>query len=189
MISIRIAPLSLIFFCISLCLFSRSVMSERPRVMVVMSYSKENPWCEEIKEGIDSVLAGGSELIYFYMNTKVDIEGGERKAQEAHDLFKRFRPDGVIAADDNAQWLFVVPYLKDKVAVPVMFCGVNAEPERYGYPASNISGILERGHILESLALAKQLVPSIRSIAFVARESPTGRAIREQVNRESSSYP
>ena len=153
-----------------------------------MSYEEINPWCVEIKEGIDSALAKNSELTYVYMDTKQDLKGGQQKANKAYALFKDLQPDGVISVDDNAQSMFVLPYLKDKVKTPVMFCGVNADPEDYGYPASNVSGILERAHINESIALAKQLVPSIKTIAFLAKNSPSGRAILKQVEREKDKY-
>jgi ABC-type uncharacterized transport system substrate-binding protein len=158
------------------------------KILVVMSYEKENPWCVEIKEGIDSVFADNSDIKYFYMNTKKNIAGGVQKAKEAYQLYKRFRPDGVIAADDIAQSMFVLPYLKDKVKTPVMFCAVNEEPEKYGYPASNVSGILERDFISESIAFAKQLVPSINTVGFLAKDSPSGQAIRNQVEIESDTY-
>ena len=158
------------------------------KILVVMSYEEDNPWCIQIKEGIDSVFAGDSDIKYFYMDTKKSIKGGVQKAEEAYALYKRFQPDGVIAADDNAQSMFVLPYLKDKVKTPVMFCAVNAEPAKYGYPASNVSGILERDFISESIAFAKQLVPSINTVGFLAKDSPSGRAIRKQVEIESDTY-
>ena len=39
------------------------------RVLVVMSYEQDNPWCREIRQGIDSVLAGSSQVTYFDMDT------------------------------------------------------------------------------------------------------------------------
>ena len=158
------------------------------KILVVMSYEEDNPWCMQIKEGIDSVLAGNSDIKYFYMDTKKNINGGVQKAEEAYGLYKQFRPDGVIAADDNAQSMFVLPYLKDREKTPVMFCAVNAEPEKYGYPASNVSGILERDFVRESIAFAKQLVPSIETVGFLAKDSPSGRAILKQVEIESNTY-
>ena len=151
-----------------MCLFSQIpvISAASNKIMVVMSYEEDNPWCIQIKEGIDSVLAGDSAIIYFYMDTKKNINGGIRKAEEAYELYKQLRPDGVIAADDNAQSMFVLPYLKDKVTTPVMFCAVNAEPEEYGYPASNVSGILERGFIRESIAFAKQPQKASRTTMF-----------------------
>ena len=173
---------------ICLCFNNPIIEAESKKILVVMSYEEDNPWCMQIKEGIDSVLAGNSDIKYFYMDTKKNLRGGFRKAEEAHELYKQFRPDGVIAADDNAQSMFVLPYLKDKVATPVMFCAVNADPEEYGYPASNVSGILERNFVRESIAFAKQLVPSINTVGYLAKDSPSGRAIRKQVETESDTY-
>ena len=122
------------------------------------------------------------------MDTKINLEGGEAKAEEAYSLYQKFQPDGVITVDDNAQRMFVLPYLKDKVKTPIMFSGVNAEAEKYGFPNSHISGILERGHINESIAFAMQLVPTIRKIAFFAKDSPSGQALFRQYQKESGSY-
>ena len=173
--------------CISF-LYSTTILAAPFNVFVVMSYEQDNPWCQEIKNGIDSALTGDSEITYFYMDTKINRAGGQQKAREAFALYQKIKPDGVITVDDNAQQMFVLPYLKNKVKTPVMFSGVNAEPEKYGYPASNVSGILERGHIRESIAFAKQLVPSINTIGFVASEGPSGRALLKQVDEESDTY-
>jgi ABC-type uncharacterized transport system substrate-binding protein len=159
------------------------------KVLVVMSYERDFPWVQEIEAGVDSVLSGRCDVHYFYMNTKSSFSGAKQKAAEAFELYRKLAPDGVIAADDDAQAMFVVPYLKDKVATPVMFCGVNADPAEYGYPASNVSGVLERLHIQESIALARQLVPSIRTIAFMMKESPVARLVFEQIRREGDGYP
>jgi ABC-type uncharacterized transport system substrate-binding protein len=158
------------------------------KVLVVMSYEKANPWSMEIREGVDSVLSSRCEINYFYMDTKIKFEGGLKKADEAYALYKEFQPDGVIAADDNAQSMFVAPYLKDKVKTPVMFCGVNAEPEKYGYPASNVSGILERWHIDTTIAFAKQLMPSMKTVGIITKDSPSGRALQKQIKNDSGTH-
>ena len=159
------------------------------KVLIVMSYEEDFPWCEDVKKGIEPVMATGCNLTYFYMNTKSNFEGGTEKAKEAYQLYQNLVPDGVIAVDDNAQSMFVVPYLKGKVTTPVMFCGVNAQPEIYGYPARNISGILERPHFSESFAFAQLLVPSIQRVGFIIKESPTGQAHFNQIQRELDTYP
>jgi len=179
--------LGIIIFCM-IGLFSTTIHAAEFKVLVVVSYEQINPWCVEIKEGIDSALKNDCEVTYFYMDTKINFKGGEKKAKEAYSLFKTLQPDGVITVDDNSQSMFVLPYLKDKVKTPVVFCGVNAEPEKYGYPASNVSGILERAHINESIALSQQLVPSIKTVGFLAKNSPSGKAIFRQVEKESDKY-
>jgi len=153
-----------------------------------MSYEKNNPWCQEIKEGIDAVLQDKAEISYFYMDTKVNLSGGKDKARQAFEHFDKLNPDGVITADDNAQSMFVLPYLSNKVSTPVFFCGVNAEPEKYQYPSSNVSGVLERGHIRESVAFIQQLVPNLKTICFLTKDSPSGRALKKQVETEKDTY-
>ncbi|MFH0784925.1 MAG: ABC transporter substrate binding protein [Pseudomonadota bacterium] len=161
---------------------------QRFKVLVVMSYEEDFPWDIEVKEGIESALGYAGDIRYFYMDTKKNLPGGLNKGKEAYRLYRDFQPDGVIAADDNAQTMFVVPYLKDKVETPVMFCGVNADPGQYGYPAVNVSGILERGHIKESIAFLQELVPSVKTMGYMAKQSPTGKAVMEQVENEAANY-
>lgn len=167
---------------------SNNVCAAKFKVLVVMSYEETYPWVENLSEGIESVLTETSKIRYFYMDTKRFLKAGPQKAKEAYALYKSFKPDGVIAADDNAQSLFVGPYLKDKVKTPVMFCGVNSEPEVYGYPASNVSGVLEREHIKEAIAFAQQLVPSIKTVAHIQKDSPSAKAVQDQIAKESEGY-
>ncbi len=159
------------------------------KVLVVMSYEADNPWVQEIRAGVESVLGPVSDILYFHLNTKVDRDGGPRRAQEAYDLYQRLQPQGVIAADDDAQAMFVVPFLRDKVVTPVMFNGVNATAEKYGFPASNVSGILERAHVRESLAFIKQLLPTVQRACFITNDVPAGLALRNQVEAEQATYP
>ncbi len=182
----------LIALCLALCIsgiFPGLSQAKSFKVLVVMSYDETFPWVTETKEGIDSVLGGSCEVKYFYMDTKRNPTGGEQKGKEAYAIYQEFQPDGVIAGDDDAQPMFVVPYLKDKVKTPVIFCGVNAEPEKYGYPASNVSGILERYHVSESIAFVQQVDPSLKTFGYIMKESSTGRAALEQIKNEAASYP
>ena len=181
-------PLLLMLYLITVGSTLASDSGARPKVLVVMSYHESYPWCREIKMEVDRILSGSYQIHYFYMNTKNEYEQGEQKAREAFELFQQIKPAGVITVDDNAQSMFVVPYLKDKVKTPVMFCGVNAKAEKYGYPATNVSGILERSHIAETIAYAQQLVPAMKSVCFMGKNSPSIWAIREVVLAEHHKY-
>ncbi len=163
--------------------------SKKFKVLVVFSYEDSYPSTADYKEGMESILKKDCEIKYFHMDTKKNFEGGHQKAKEALALYQEFQPHGVIVADDDAQAMFVVPYLMDKVKTPVMFCGVNADAKEYKYPASNVSGILERLHINESIAIIQQLVPSVKTIGYLMKESPTAKFVSWQINSESESYP
>ena len=159
------------------------------KVLVVMSYEENNPWVREIAEGIDSVLAPHADITYFHMNTKVDPAGAARRGEEAMALFQKLQPHGVITADDDAAAKFVVPFLRGKVATPVIFNGVNAEAAAHGFPANNVSGVLERAHVKESLAFIKQLLPTVQGACFMTNNVPPGISLRNQVEQEKVDYP
>jgi len=159
------------------------------KVLVVMSYEKEYPWVMEIREGIESMLSKTCQIEYFYLNTKTNWEGGHQRARKAYERYLQLKPNGVIVADDDGQSMFVVPYLKDKVKTPVIFCGVNADPSQYGYPASNVTGVLEREPMKQSLLFLTQLVPSVESFALITKHSPTAQAVEKQLDDEKKEYP
>ncbi len=161
----------------------------RYKIFIVMSYHADYQWQQQLKKGIDSVLGDICEVRYFDLDTRRNLAEGHKKAKEAYAIFKKWQPDGVISADDNAQSMFVVPYLKDKVSTPVIFCGVNADPKKYGYPATNVSGILERHHLRESLMLVKQMVPAIQKIGVIARSCPSNFGMINTIKEELHSYP
>ena len=166
------------------------VSAAAQNVLVVMSYDEAYPWSQEIKQGIENELSSSNWTVkYVYLDTKKHLELGKEKAKDAYALYREFQPDAVIAADDNAQSLFVVPYLKDKVKTPVIFCGVNSEPDKYGYPASNVTGVLERPFIEESIAFLKDVVPDLTTISYLIKDSPTGELYSQQVQKDSNKYP
>ena len=82
----------------------------------------------------------------------------------------QYHPDIILAADDDAQEYFATYYLN--TALPVVFTGVDADPSKYGYPAANVTGVIERPHFKESLAFARRLRP-IKRIAVLSCHDST----------------
>lgn len=170
-----------------LCLnLSCALAEERYRVLVVQSYEADYLWEIEIREELEKALEHKADLSFFYLNTKSNFADGKKRAEEAYALFKRLNPDGVIAVDDNAQSLFVVPYLKDKTDVPVIFCGVNEDPDLYGYPASNVTGVLERYHFEEILAFNRQIAGRTERFAVMVNKSPLASTMVRLLEKRTS---
>ncbi len=164
--------------------------ADASKVLVVMSDDASSPWETEIKTGIETVLTNPNDIRYVYMNTKNNPQGGGQKAKEAYSLYEEFAPDGVISVDDNAQALFVVPYLRDKVRTPVIFCGVDAELETYRYPALNVSGVLERPqNAIDSVVFAREMVPTIRTFGYIANDSPEAKEILKYLQSKAAKCP
>ncbi len=147
------------------------------RVLVVHSYHEsQKGHVVEMTEGIREALAGMDiRLRFFHMDTKrKNSTAWKKKAGEtAREIVADFAPHVVIAMDDNAQEYFAKHYAGEKSAPPIVFGGVNAEPEKYGYPAENVTGIIERPNILESMELLRRIVPGARRIALLSDKSPT----------------
>ncbi len=182
---------ALLVFCVLSILVSSACCDEidlkNKKILVVMGYHEDYPWHEETRVGIESVLST-AQLNYFYMDTKRNLADGEAKAKEAFELYQALKPDAVIAAEDNVQSMFVVPYLMNKVKTPVIFCGVNDDATKYGYPAKNVTGILEKKHYRESISLLQLISPMVKKIAVLYRETPSNRTNIAQLEKEAKLY-
>lgn len=80
----------------------------------------------------------------------------KRVALEAKRLIESWKPDVVITADDNAAKYLIKPYFKDS-AVPFVFCGVNWTADEYGFPYSNVTGMVEVAPIRPMLKKAADI--------------------------------
>jgi ABC-type uncharacterized transport system substrate-binding protein len=162
------------------------------RVLVVHSYHPEYSWVARINAGIGAALGDKSVKIEtFYMDAKRSHSPAQlaKAARKAWDLVKAFKPDVVLACDDTAQQYFVVPYLRGKSSPQVIFCGVNDDPAKYGYPATNVSGVLERMHYRQSFALLQAILPSVQRVAYVSDDSDTGRGIASEMMKDMFRAP
>ncbi|MCF8084601.1 MAG: hypothetical protein K9M96_16060 [Deltaproteobacteria bacterium] len=115
------------------------------KVLFVDSYHEGYAWSDGITQGIQKTLAGtGVDLEIIRMDTKRNKDDAFKKtaAKEAKAAIEVFKPDVIIAADDNASKFLIMPYFKN-VDVPVVFCGVNWDATVYGYPYQNATGMVE----------------------------------------------
>lgn len=156
-------------------------------ILVVASYHQGYRWCAEIIESLEKELSG-ARLTVFFMDTKRNLDQAEEKAEEAYRLYTELKPDAVITIDDNAVKYFVLPYLKGKVTTPVFFCGVNDDAGKYGLPAANVTGVLEKKHYSESISFAQVISPRVRAVAVLYKPSPSNEINVAQIKKEHGSY-
>ncbi len=144
------------------------------RCLYVSSYHAGYEWNDGIERGLESVLQGKCEIKKFYMDGKnhLDDAYAKAKALEAKELIDSWKPDVVIAADDNASKYLVMPYLKDK-PVPVVFCGLNWTADPYGYPYRNATGMIEVGPIEPLSAEVRAVVKNARRGVFLSADENT----------------
>jgi hypothetical protein len=154
------------------------------KVLWVDSYHEGYEWSDGIEKGIRNKFKNsGVELKVFRMDTKRKMEDASKKAAglAAKAVVDAFKPDAVIASDDNAQTYFVVPFLKN-TSVPVTFCGVNWDASMYGYPCANITGMVE-------VEMAESLVAQLRKhgrgdrLGYLSGGNETDRKIAATYNQ------
>jgi ABC-type uncharacterized transport system substrate-binding protein len=173
--------------------------STRKRALVLHSYHPEFIWVQDVNRGI---LQGLREerfeaernltLEYFYMDTKrkTDEQWKLEVAAKAKTRIATFKPDVVIAVDDNAQKYVVQDMASGDT--PFVFLGVNADPMTYGYlrslkaPGGQVTGSIERERFSQSFALLDQLVPGVSNLAILCDDGPTGRPVVERVKLQAA---
>ncbi len=153
------------------------------KVLLVHSYNTGYPWVDGITSGVKSKLAGsGIQLETFYMDTKryPGLDWKIKAGEMALERVKVLQPDVVIAADDNAQEFFAKK-LAGWTKPQVVFVGVNADPAKYGYPAVNVTGILERPFVTETMNLLREISPRARTAALITDRNETSEGVIEYI--------
>jgi len=154
------------------------------KILWVNSYHTGYPWSDGIEAGLHEVLdATGVELKIVEMDTKrnSDETFGQSAGMKTKAEIEAFQPDVVIASDDNAQKYLVVPFLKD-TELPVIFNGVNWDASVYGFPAKNVTGMVE-------VELPNQLVELLKAhaegdrIGYLTIDTETERKVVDTYNQ------
>jgi ABC-type uncharacterized transport system substrate-binding protein len=134
------------------------------KILFVNSYHEGYEWSDGVEKGVHNVLDGtGVELKFVRLDTKRNPDEAFAKTAgaQAKTEIEAFKPDVVIASDDNAQKYVIVPYFKG-TALPVVFAAVNWDASAYGYPTSNVTGMIE-------VELPGQLVDQLKAYAKGSR--------------------
>jgi hypothetical protein len=146
------------------------------KVLVVHSYDRGFAWTADIDDALQRALVPRQvQVRTVFMDTNLhpleaDIVAAGRKAA---DLMLEFRPDVVIASDDNAQKHFAARYAGNASAPSFVFCGVNKAPATYGYPAVNVTGVTENLAWAKGLELLRRLQPSVSRVAVLMDVRPS----------------
>ena len=127
----------------------------------VSSYHNGYDWSDGVERGLRTELEGKCNLIQFDMDTKRNKDESYKikKAREIAFEIKKIRPDVLITSDDNAAKYLVVPYFRNG-NTPVVFCGINWTVKEYGFPASNVTGMIEVAPVRPMLEWAHRLTES-----------------------------
>ncbi len=154
------------------------------KVLFIDSNHEGYAWSDGITRGVQFVLEGtGVNLRVIRMDTIGNTSDDFKKeaARKARAEIEAFKPDVVIAADDNASKFLVKPYYKN-ASLPFVFCGINWDAAVYGYPYRNTTGMVE---VTPMPQIIDQLKPYAKGmvIGMIAPDILTARKEAEYYNK------
>ncbi|MGH1349788.1 MAG: ABC transporter substrate-binding protein [Methyloligellaceae bacterium] len=182
----RIFLIFLYFFAISL--FS-SIQVFAAKILIIESYHKTFQWDKLYTTALKDVLGKKHKLYFFRMDTKrISPINISKRADLAWSKYQKIKPDYVVLGDDNA--LMFLGERLGKTDTPVIFLGINGNPTHYfadkRLPA-NITGVLERPHIADSMKKVKMLIPELKRVLILFDNGHTSKALLGNVMRELNS--
>ncbi|MCP4108630.1 MAG: hypothetical protein GY749_24290 [Desulfobacteraceae bacterium] len=175
--------LSLFMLFVLIILFCSTGHAEK--ILYVDSYHAGYSWSDDITKGIKSVLDGKNvELRIVRMDTKRNKSEEFKKeaALKVKGLIESWKPDAVIASDDNASKYLIAPYFKN-AEIPFVFCGVNWNADVYGFSAGNVTGMVE-------VALVPQVIDTLKpyskgsKIGIIASDTLSERKNAENMKKK-----
>ncbi len=128
------------------------------RILFIDSYHQGYAWSDGITAGVNATLKdSGADLKVVRMDTKRNNteDFKVQAAAKVKSIIDEYKPDVVIAADDNASKYLIKPFYKN-AALPFVFCGVNWDASVYGYPYKNVTGMVEVSGAKELVELLSQ---------------------------------
>lgn len=166
---------------------------EGKKVLFISSYSESYaPVLDHIK-GMRSVFGNNVSLDIEYMDTK-RLDTTENK-QFFYELLKfklKNLPayDAVIVGDDNALH-FIMGY-KDELfpQIPIVFFGINNwEVGRKAAEDPQVTGILEKFSLVETINVAKSFKPGATNVVAIVDSTLTGQGDQNQFNTTQAAFP
>jgi len=142
------------------------------KCLYVSSYDQGDQWSDAIETSIRSTLEGHCELQSVDMDTHPN-QSPENIFASTNRIIKKienWQPDVVISLDDPVAKHLITPHYRDD-KIPFVFCGVNWTVEEYGFPYSNVTGMVEVAPVKNMLQEAFELSGQGRRAVFIGSNS------------------
>jgi ABC-type uncharacterized transport system substrate-binding protein len=180
---ILVASASLFLSCLSVPL---TASSGAGKCLYVSSYHRGYAWSDGVEQGLRKVLTGHCEIRQIDMDTKRNksAEFKQSAAVAVKREIETWQPDVVIVSDDNAAKYVVQQYYRD-AATPFVFSGVNWTVKEYGFPYSNVTGIIEVAPLEAMLTHAIKYSGGARKAVYLGADTLTEKKNLERVAEAS----
>ena len=181
--TIWIAVASLFLFTLAVPLTASSGAS---KCLYVSSYHRGYAWSDGVEQGLRRVLTGHCEIRQIDMDTKRNksVEFKQSAAFAVKREIETWQPDVVIVSDDNAAKYVVEQYYRD-ANTPFVFSGVNWTVKEYGFPYSNVTGIIEVAPLEAMLTHAIKYSDGAKKAIYLGADTLTEKKNLDRVARAS----
>lgn len=145
------------------------------KVLVIESYHPEYPWDADYLRAIDEVLGAGNDIETLYLDTKrLQPAEFDARADQLAEQTLALAPDVILMGDDNAL-AYMGPRLKN-AGIPVVFFGVNGNPEQYGLADMDmLTGVLERPLFRQTVRHLRKVMSQNKRFLVLMDDSETMR--------------
>ncbi|AFY40309.1 ABC-type uncharacterized transport system, periplasmic component [[Leptolyngbya] sp. PCC 7376] len=176
-------------FLVILSIFIVMHSLDKPRLLVLHSYETDYTWTTEQIVGIERILERKNSYIireHFLDTKKKPYKDYMKRAErEVRAIIKQWKPNVIIATDDNAQ-ILAGQHFVDDPRIKIVFTGVQGDLKKYGYTsANNVTGITEGvppGAIKETLDQINQSLGSdYRKIYFLTHSTTHSKYVVENM--------
>ena len=177
------------------------------KIFLLHSYEQDHICGQPQHEGVLAALQQAGyrpdeniRLQTYYMDTKRRNNTPaliEEQARLALARIRDFQPHILVTFDDNA-FRTVALQLVDVPGLQIVFSGMNRQPEDYSqqkpflhsrkHPGHNITGVYEKLHIVDAIKIQKRIFPGLQKIRMLCDLSPTGKALKRQVELELAQH-
>jgi len=155
------------------------------KILHIMSYHSPWKWTDGQLDGFKAALQGLDieyKVFQLDMKRRTDEAWKDQISRAARELIDTWKPDLVYTTDDYVQEYVVRHYLNQPL--PFVFSGVNADPADYGFTGStNVTGVLEEEHFVETVRLLQKIVPTVKRIAVIYDDDPTWPPVLDRMKK------
>lgn len=164
---------------------------QKHKILHVMSYHSPWEWTDIQYEGFKTALESLNvqyDLIQMDTKRKNNQAWRDEITTEIMEFIDGWKPSLIYTSDDDAQRYVAQKFVN--AGIPIVFSGVNAQPDEYGFNGScNITGVLERMHFAATLKLLKKLAPQVQKVVLISDNGKMWPGIIEQLKQQESQYP
>jgi ABC-type uncharacterized transport system substrate-binding protein len=172
---------------LSMLVVPSTASSGANKCLYVSSYHRGYAWSDGVEQGLRKVLTGHCEIRQIDMDTKRNksAEFKQSAAAAVKREIESWKPDVVIVSDDNAAKYVVKEYYRD-ADTPFVFSGVNWTVKEYGFPYSNVTGIIEVAPLEAMLSHAVKYSGGAKNAIYLGADTLTEKKNLDRVASASN---